>query len=111
MYLVFGITKTGSAHPEQCKQGGRIDKNVNKYGYGKDETNLLENKQKDRDLQELQRTKKGKKVAPVVRPRRDVIQEFQHGSTWSLEKCNSCICVFMFLQFLCFYGFISYWYA
>jgi hypothetical protein len=38
------------------------------------------------DLQELQSTQKGKKVAPVVRPGRDVIQEFKHGSTRCLEK-------------------------
>jgi hypothetical protein len=72
-YLLCGFTKTGSAHPEQCEQSGRINENIRKHKQGKNKANLTSNEEKDRDLQELQRTEKGKKVAPVVRPRRNVI--------------------------------------
>jgi len=104
--LMFGITKTGSAHPEQCKQSGRVDKNIRKHKQGQNKPNLTGDKEKDRDLQKLQRTQKGKKVAPVVRPRGNIIQEFEHGSTRCLEKCNSCFCVYCLLWFC---SFISYY--
>jgi hypothetical protein len=97
--LMFGITKTGAAHPEQCKQSGRVDKNIRKHKQGQNKPNLTGDKEKDRDLQKLQRTQKGKKVAPVVRPRGNIIQEFEHGSTRCLEKCNSYFCVYCLLRF------------
>jgi len=106
---MFGITKTGSAHPEQCKQSGRVDKNIRKHKQGQNKPNLTGDKEKDRDLQELQSTQKGKKVAPVVRPRGNIIQEFEHGSTRCLEKCNSVILCLLSFTVLCYCSFISYY--